>query len=312
MRAEGAGVILDENPYTTPDTTRRPFRHLDGSGLLKGAFADVWSVRNDGCTIEDVRLSRAADHQFTAGPGDPRFDEQMLYYHVTAAHDYFRATFGFTERDHPLWVQAHVPQLDGDRCPEGGLDQALYSPSVDGLFFGDGTGLVHGGWNASSRDADLIYHEYTHAVVNRIVANLSGEGGYNVLGHALSEGYADYFACTINNDPDFGEYVSALVRGLRSLENTRRYPDDIIDPDFLKPEAHWIGMIWGGACWDLRTKLGAAVTDRLVFQSIYYQPDDGNADLKTGAMGVLQADQDLHSGAHQALIRQVMERRGIL
>ena len=71
-------------------------------------------------------------------------------------------------------------------------------------------------------------------------------------------------------------------------------------------------MIWGGACWDLRQALGAAVADRLVFHSIYYQPDDGSAALQTGALGLLQADQELYGGNHQAAIRQVMERRGIL
>jgi Zn-dependent metalloprotease len=308
----GEGLVVDENPYTTPELVHRPFRYLDGSGILKGAFADVWSVRTDGCAMQDVRLSQAADDRFTAGPGDPRFDEQMLYYHVTRAHDYFRSSFGFTGRDHPLRVVAHVPELDGNGCPAGGMDQAMYSPSADALFFGDGTGYANGGHHPYSRDADVIDHEYTHAVVDRIVGNLSGEVNYNIFGQALEEGYADYFACTINNDPDMGEYTAALIRGMRCLENSHRYPDDVIYPTFHGPEPHWTGMIWGGACWDLRKALGAAVADQLVFHSIYYQSDDGSADLQTGAMGVLQADQELYGGEHQAVIRQVMQRRGLL
>jgi Zn-dependent metalloprotease len=323
MHAAGEGVVVDENLLTTPDPVSRPFADLDGSGLLKGAFADVWSFgklerdTNDQCLLYRTRLSKAKDLRFMARPGDPRFDEQMLYYQVNRAHDYFRRTFGFTGRDHALKVTAHVPSTDAENCrSQGPMDNAYYSPSTDGLYFGDGTGALSvgtirlGGLNPTSRDADVICHEYTHAVMGRIVPNLSGKA--EDLGNALQEGYADYFACTINNGPEMGEYTADDPKGMRNLENSHRYPDDVDDPGTGEPERHWTGMIWGGACWDLRQALGAAVADQVIFHSMYYLPNDGSATFETAAEGLLAADAELYGSAHREVIRQVMSRRGIL
>jgi hypothetical protein len=132
------------------------------------------------------------------------------------------------------------------------------------------------------------------------------------FGAALSEAYADYFACTINDDPAQGEYIVADAKGLRNLANDHRYPGQIKYPRTGKPEAHWTGLIWGGACWDLRQKLGPTVADQLVFRSIYYQPAEGSADFETAALGVLEADEMIYGGGHEETIRQVMSQRGIL
>jgi Zn-dependent metalloprotease len=325
MHVEGEGVVVEENLFTTPQTVSRPFTDLDGSGILKGAFVDVQSfasVSGTG-TVSGKRLSRASDHRFMAPPTDPRFDEQMLYYHVTRVHDYFHRTFGFMERDHSLPAFAHVPEIDPKTSRVWGtLDNAYYSPVSDAIFFGDGTGVGNRGsgpekavkrnLNPTSRDADVIYHEYTHAVVASIVPYLNGVVKYNVFGAALNEGYADYFACTINDDPGEGEYVVASDRGLRNLQNHHHYPEDVNHPRRREPEAHWTGMIWGGACWDLRQKLGAAVADQVIFGALFYLSQDGDADFQAAAQAVLAADQERYSGTHQEVIRQVMSQRGLL
>jgi Zn-dependent metalloprotease len=315
MRVEGEGVVVDENPDTTPELARRPFRDLDGGGILKGAFADVYSVEArsvpglPGPVLASKRLSQAGDHRFTAPAGDPRFDEQMLYYHVNRAHDYFRGAFGFTERDEPLKVYAHMLEIDMTTQQAQPRHGGFYSPFKDAIYFGDSTGVANGGYNPSSRDADAICHEYTHAVVHRIV-QLPGER--DDFGDALNEAYASYFACTINNDPDHGEYTIGDPRGYPNMENSHRYPDDVNHPRTGKPQAHWTGIIWDGACWDLRKALGATVADSLVFRSIYYQPEYGRADFQTAARGVLEADRELYGSAHEEVIRRVMRERGIL
>src|SRR5262249_8766472 len=139
MHAAGQGLVVDENLFTTPQPVSRPFPDLDGSGFLKGAFADVWSfdklqldARDNSCWEYRKRLSRAQDLRFMAPPDDPRFDEQMLYYQVNRAHDYFRRTFGFTGRDHSFKVFAHVPEMDAENCrAQGPMDNAFYSPAAD-------------------------------------------------------------------------------------------------------------------------------------------------------------------------------------
>jgi hypothetical protein len=99
---------------------------------------------------------------------------------------------------------------------------------------------------------------------------------------------------------------------MRNLANDRRFPRDVNHPRLGEPESHWTGQIWGGACWELRQKLGADLTDRIVFRSLYYLPRDGKATLQSAAEALLQADAAEYGGAHAEAIRQVMSGRGLL
>jgi len=77
--------------------------------------------------------------------------------------------------------------------------------------------------------------------------------------------------------------------GVRNINNTYRYPDDIVG------EVHYDSRIISGAMWDLREILGAELTDELVLRSMKLEPrdfqeyledilivDDDNADLSDG------------------------------
>jgi bacillolysin len=304
--AEGSGLVADENLLTTPVPAMRALVDLTGNGLLQGPGVSVFSFAGfKGRTMQRQRLSRAPDGEFTAAPDDPRFDEQMLYYHACRARAYFRSAFGAVPRGGALPATAHVMEVVGEETRP--LDGAYYSPSQNALLFGDGAGRAAGGLNSTSRDADVICHEFSHSVMFRIVdmAHQADDSG-----RALEEGYADYFAGTMNDDPEIGEYTAGSPAGLRSLANSHRYPDDVNYPVTGAPQAHWTGMIWGGTCWEARAALGPAVADALVFRSLYYQPDH-RADFATAARALLEADHSLYQGAHDAVLREVLARRGL-
>jgi bacillolysin len=305
-RADGAGLVADENLLTTPVPGMRDLVDLAGNGLLQGTGVSVFSFAGfKGGTMQRQRLSRAPDGQFTAAPDDPRFDEQMLYYHASRARAYFRGTFGAGPRGGALPATAHLMQAVGKGTRP--LDGAYYSPAENALFFGDGAGRAAGGLNSTSRDADVICHEFSHSVMFRIVDMARQPDDF---GRALEEGYADYFAGTMNNDPEIGEYAAGSPAGLRSLANSHRYPDDVNYPVTGAPEAHWTGMIWGGTCWDVRAALGPAVADALVFRSLYYQPDH-RADFATAARALLEADHALYQESHVAILRGILASRGL-
>jgi Zn-dependent metalloprotease len=238
----------------------------------------------------------------------------MIYYHVSRARAYFRGAFGAGPRGGALPATAHVMQAAGKTAgtqpgpgPARPMDGAYYSPAQNALFFGDGAGRAAGGFNSTSLDADVICHESSHAVIFRIVDMGRRPDDF---GRALEEGYADYFAGTINNDPEIGEYTVGSPGGLRSLSNDHRYPDHVNYPLTGAPQAHWTGMIWGGTCWQIRAALGPAVADALVFRSLYYQPDH-RADFATAARALLEADNAVYRGAHDAVLRQVLAHRGL-
>jgi len=109
--------------------------------------------------------------------------------------------------------------------------------------------------------SDVLYHEYTHNVLDHIYAQDLHESG--LMGRSLAEGLCDYFAATLNGDPYIGEgYISPP----RSLSNNLKYPADYGN------DPHKNGRILGGALWDLRSSLGASTTDALVFNTLFVTP----------------------------------------
>ena len=81
------------------------------------------------------------------------------------------------------------------------VNNAFFSPFTQGIAIGRGTGSASGGLNNLARDADILYHEYTHAVVNRIVR--LGIRQHDT-GRTMGETYADYFPSSFFDDPDMG------------------------------------------------------------------------------------------------------------
>jgi hypothetical protein len=100
------------------------------------------------------------------------------------------------------------------------------------------------GCNNTAQIADVVYHEYGHGVTD-LVAGPDDPNG------AIHEGFSDYLACTITNQPIVGRgfYSRDPDIFLRSLDNDMRYPDD------WSGEPHNDGEIIGGALWHTRADL---------------------------------------------------------
>ena len=318
QNTKGAGSVYEENPLTTRVPVNRVFSHLDDSGFLKGDFVDVLiytgptGVRVNRRDFNGSLVNNAfsQEQDFRYNPNDPRFDEANVYFHINRIHDYFKETFDFTRLDSPLSVIVRHPAIDErtGRVTNRPMNNAFYSPFTQSLAIGEGVGTANGGLNNLARDADVLYHEYTHAVVDRITR--LGLRSHD-LGHAMSEAYADYFPCSFFNDPDLGEWSVNHQRGMRNLDNNHRFPDHIASPNTGASEQHYTGLIWGGACWTLREAIGGRATDQIIFNSLFFLPRDGSANFQIGLTALLQADESVFGGAHQETIRQIFDDRGI-
>ncbi|MBT3223929.1 MAG: hypothetical protein HN348_33090, partial [Proteobacteria bacterium] len=99
-------------------------------------------------------------------------------------------------------------------------------------------------------DADVIYHEYGHAIIDHISALgwvSADEYGMVWDGGSLNEGSADAFSMFLTEDPLMGEYAgtSGEREGpIRDLEEDRRCPEDLVG------EVHADGEIWGALIWN--------------------------------------------------------------
>lgn len=115
-------------------------------------------------------------------------------------------------------------------------------------------------------DGDIVFHEFTHAVVHSYVPELGSlwhdEQGANAESGALNEGWSDYFAASFTGDSATGEYGGAAITGgelgLRDADNDKRCPED------LSGEVHDDSEPWSGALWDLRAAVIAALGEEAV------------------------------------------------
>jgi hypothetical protein len=139
------------------------------------------------------------------------------------------------------------------------------------------------GCNNTARLADVVYHEFGHAMHQHAI--VPGAGAYD---SSLSEGASDYLAATITGDPIIAPEFHIGGGALREIDSDLRWPDDIsYDP-------HMTGLIFAGAAWDLRTRLsdelgpeGIAIADTLYYQSLRRA-----SDIPTTYVEMLVADDD--------------------
>ena len=160
----------------------------------------------------------------------------------------------------------------------------------------------------SSVDGDVVFHEYGHGISNRLIGNGSTALSGTQSG-AMGEGWSDYWAITINNDGAVGEYVTNNPNGIRRAAYT--VPAAAVHNSYsdLGFGVHADGEVWAATLWDLRTQLGATITDRLVLNGMKFTPT--RPSFLNARDGILQADQNLNGGANRCAIWTVFARHGM-
>lgn len=305
-RADGTGRVFDPNPVATSgditledggdlDTPlltaqllSRPLRLLDASGFLRGFYCDTRNTR--GRAFEPT-LS------FLYTRSDPRFEEVMLYHHITETQLYLQSILGATRVvDRSIIAEAHGTDED----------QSFFSPATGRLTFGDGG--VDG-----AEDAEVIFHEYAHAIEEAIVPGIGTAGE----SEALLEGFSDFFSASISASPGRTAFGATCVADwdavtfsggtppcLRRLPSLRRYPDDIVG------QRHEDGQIFSSALWRLREAIGRDEATRLAIEAHFYlSPASGFLDA---AYALFLADTALNARANHAAIAAAMDEHGLL
>lgn len=272
----GKGSVYQNHPLISSLTTEE-LPHLSGHTLV-GKYAKIVNEDTAGATSET--------DEYVFDPNDTHFDEVQMYYFINKVHDFY-AAMGFKKLDFPIKATVHK----GDK-----YDNAYFSPMENAMAFGDGNRL-----NDLSKEESVCWHEYSHAAIAQIRSlQYSNESG------ALNEGQADYFACSLSDDPKLGEWAMKKMNKpwLRNVTDNLHYPEDI------EGEVHADGRIWGVVLWDLRTALGAKVTDPLIYNSHYYLKSS-TPKFIDGLNAIIAADASLFNGQYKDQILEVFKKRGI-
>ncbi|AGL15988.1 M36 family metallopeptidase [Actinoplanes sp. N902-109] len=271
--------------------------------------------------------------------------------HVAAAPIGFnRAAGSYDVADgDPIEVNADDGANTADGLPDYyHTDNANMLPTPDGIpgrmqmyLFRDPTWPEDPFIAANSGDeADVVYHEYTHGLSNRLVTDADGnstlvgwQGGS--MGEAWSDWYAfDYLVSQgLQKDTKapgevlVGRYVGANQNLIRTqpLDCTVGAPaaacpgTETTGPggytygDYAKiiggPEVHADGEIWGETLWDLRTAIGSKLSESLVTRAMELSP--ANPSFLDMRNSILMADKVVYGGIHQGKIWKVFANRGM-
>ena len=296
--ADGIGRVFNPNPVVALKDFTLMDQDDSADAIPEAAYTDVILPELDGSGFLDgvyvsTRLTENRANEptlvFNYLRDDPRFEEVMVYYHVDSVGRYLKE-LGFDFVDNwQIPANVHV-----------GMTRAGFYDDSDGsIGFGDAGADV-------AEDAEVIVHEYGHAILDRQVPGINkGEGG------AIHEGFSDFLAASFFSavSDGFSDTIVFEWAGsedpevaTRPVNGNKRYPEDVVG------NPHADGQIWSAALWEIFEAIGRDATLRLVVESHFFLSPD--VEFVDAAMAILIADQELNGGANFDLILGIMENRG--
>ncbi|GAA0573607.1 hypothetical protein GCM10010172_67770 [Paractinoplanes ferrugineus] len=353
LNGDSAHVFLDVND----DDKANPGEEVapNAPGDWRFPFKDFTAQAGPPC---------AADKQCSWDPAtayswkdNARQNGAQLFYYVSSFHDHLeKAPIGFT-RSAGNYETAdgdpiEVNGLDGadtaDGRPDGDhIDNANMLPTPDGVpghmqmylfhYPDSDDPFVPGN---SGDEADVVYHEYTHGMSNRLVVDasgnstLTGQQGYS-MGEAWSDWYAfDHLAASgyqkdtaapgevlvgryVGNDQNLirtqpldcpvGASAAACPGTAGAGSGGYTYGDYGKILGFAEPHAD--GEIWSETLWDMRTALGTKLAESLITRAMELSP--ANPSFLDMRNSILMADKVTRDGRDQARIWKVFAGRGM-
>jgi hypothetical protein len=277
-------------------------------------------------------------------PNAPRFAN--TYFHLTKALEQF------TEIVNDAWpdTPANRPQLPGqaNRLPVRfeleELPGSEFTWDTRMLRFGRGKTTSSFPYGDPTSDPDVLYHEYTHAVLDIVQHDLHMQ--HKTQFHvAIDEGLAFYYACSLTDritrdlaPNQVGKLIpyrwgkvshqtsAWTAKGYRDLERAAQVADHdffqvygvfpaysrLDDPDSGQ---YACGMVCARMLWDVRRVLGPALADAIILRATHLA-GGVQSDVETLAEAIIHVDREMAADAgrasHESALRLVFSSRGIL
>jgi Zn-dependent metalloprotease len=278
----------------------------------------------------------------------------QMYYFLGTWHDHLAANpIGFTR------AAGNFEAVDGDavqgQSDDGantanGLPDANHDnnanmntppdgtpPTMQMYLFLPASGFVAGN---SGDESDVVFHEYTHGLSNRLVVDANGvstigDGQARAMGEAWSDWYAmDYLVdqglekdTKTIGDLRVGRYLTAggtirsepldcpvattdtVCPGTAAAGSGGYTYGDYAKVSRFGVEEHADGEIWAQTLWDLRNAIGSKKAESLITRAMELSP--ANPSFLDERNSILQADLVVNGGKLQKKIWQVFAKRGM-
>lgn len=259
-----------------------------GTFFLEGPYAIIKDIESPSVA---AATSTTPDFSFTRSQNG--FEDVSAYYHINVQQAHLQS-LGFTNLvNYAINVDAHA---------WNGADQSSFSGmgTSSQLLFGEG-GVD------DAEDADVILHEYGHAILHSASPFATSGNEMN----AIDEGNGDYFAASYSRNissynwqdvfswDGHNEFWSGRV-----VETTKHYPDDMVGNLYTD------APLWSSTLMEIWGDIGVDTTDQLLLQSMY--SFSSGMSMTDAATLYLQSDTLLYGGSHGAAIYNRMCSRGFL
>ncbi len=289
MHSEGNPTFHDSNDKDSSGlTAARRFEtlpRLDGTGFLRDPWVDL--------TPSPVLAFQADLDWNWVTRSHHAFEQVMCYFHIDRTQAEIQE-LGFAN------VNARQQDVDAHA---GSSDQSFFDLFDRSVNFGDG-GVDDG------EDADVIVHEYGHAIQHDQVDDfgVTGEGG------AMGEGFGDWLAVMMhessrpNWDPLFASWDAAPGSNktppyLRRVDRNKVFPKDTAG------EVHEDGEIWSRFLYDVRHLVGRDDALRLVIESHFLLTSFSR--FRDGTEALLITNLAMREGRNDASLRAAADARGL-
>jgi len=314
----GAADAVPLSAYSVVDLLDLP-----PNGLLVGPNVAIVDTEQPYTPHADAGESLIFDRS------QPQFAEVNAYFHIDRSQRYMQS-LGF--RGERQLVNYAIPV---DPHAAAGGDNSYY---IGGLASGIGSLSFGDGGTDDAEDADIMLHEFGHAIQDWIAPGAFG-GPPSSQARAIGEGFGDYWSFSSN-------YLQTVVTGrdpycvadwdarcfgddpsqncsyppgadcLRRVDSTKTMASYIVSE--TPGTEHKNGEIWSSALREIFMALvqqnggeqGKRIADATVLEGTFGVPP--NPTFNVMARKLLDADRALWGGAHAAIICGSMSARGII
>lgn len=260
--------------------------------------AGTFTLSNDYVEIQELSppniapaTSTTAEFNFTRGESE--FEDVNAFYHITTFQEYIQS-LGFNNIvDYQIAVDPHSLNGSDNSNFNGGFNPPR-------LQFGEG-GVD------DAEDADVIIHEYGHAIMHSAAPNTNN----GTQRRALDEAVGDYFASSYSRFLNSNRWQDVFTWDGhneywpgRSSVSLDHYPEDLDNNLYSDAD------IWSATLMQIWGDIGRETTDAIMIQAAF--SFSVGMTMPQAALLFLQADTLLFNGANFTPIRQRMFDRGLI
>ncbi|MEW5801340.1 MAG: fibronectin type III domain-containing protein [bacterium] len=315
----------DSNGYFSFDPTWDPNATMTIMAKLAGRYVEVSSEDEKDALYLLENITDPYDNP-NINANLSTYDEVNVYYHINRMLQYIKQV---------------DPEFDGmDRDGQKGPVRVItrwgdyytnaFWTSDNRIYFGEGDGKIDGYRNFALY-ADIIYHEYTHAITESyysyfmpMLPDVSERPATStdtttdqqrVLTtelDAMHEAFSDYWAAVLTDDPKLGNGGFWIGHDyVRRLDKDENYPRVYKYPDDYGDDAYANSLILSTAMWDVRKALEETGDEKDADKLFHFARDFGPTTFSDYLQAIIEQDKNRFKSTHSSLIKRLFGAHGI-